>query len=450
MRTLIRNATVLTINPDNPVLTAGAVLIDGDRIVDIGVTDAVEQVVPGAQRVIDATGKAVLPGFVSAHNHLGYAIFRSRAEDFGYGAGRHLYLPMAAVLSREERKAIGTLSAAELLRGGCTTIFEMEEDADVLVSSIEALGMRACLGVMVNDVDLDKLATGETQFSPQRCEAQLTHAIGFAESYQDKASSRITPVLAANGLATSSPTQLRALRDAADRLGTRLSVHLGTGEGAFLEHLYGAGTVEFARDNGCLAPDVVAVHGYKLTDDDVRAFATTGAHLAHCPQINSFRGLIAPARQFLDAGVNVGLGVDNFFSDYFDVMRSCIAVARIKEQDPRLLPASQVLTLATLGGARTMGLDSLIGSLEIGKRADLQIIDMRRFGLSPMDAPAAALVYHGHAKDVESVMIDGEFVVENGTVRGVDERMLVDAASGAAAGAWHRFNERFDRPSQGS
>ena len=442
MRTLIRNATLIPIHPDNQIWAPGALLVDADQIADVGPSDVVEQRSGGVDRVIDATAKLVLPGFVSAHNHLGYAVFRGRAEDFGYGAGRYLYLPMAAVLAREERRHIGLLAAAELLRGGCTTVLEMEEDADVLASSLDELGMRACLGVMVNDVDLDKLTAGKTEFSEQRCEEQLAQAIGFAETWQAKGG-RINPVLAANGLATSSPRQLRELRDAADRLGVRLSIHLGTGEAAFLERRYHAGTVEFARDHGFLAPDVVAVHGYRLTQDDVDAFADTGAHLAHCPQINSFRGLIAPARDFLARGVNVALGVDNFFSDYFDVMRSCIAVARIRSGDPKVLPATEVLTLATLGAARAMGLEDVIGSLAIGKRADLQIVDMRRYGLTPVNDPVSTLVYHGHAKDVETVMVDGELVVENGVVRGVDEQALVEAAGSANEAAWRRFETRF-------
>jgi len=443
MTTLIRNATIVSIDADRQVFSPGAIAVHGGQITDIGPNEQVEQRIPHPKHVIEGEGKVVLPGFVSAHNHLGYAVFRGRAEDFGYGAGRHLYLPMADILRREERRDIGWLAAAELLRGGVTTVFEMEEDGDALASSIDQLGMRGCVGVMVSDVDIDKRVAGETVFSEQRCEEQLAQAIGFAESQKAMPSSRISPVLAANGLATSSPTQLRALRDAADRLEVRLSIHLGTGEAPILEHLYGAGTIDFARENGFLAPDVIAVHGYKLTQDEVVAFAQTGAHLAHCPQINSFRGLVAPLRDYRTNGVNVGLGVDNFFSDTFDVMRSCISCARMRENDPQYLPAAEVLALATVGAARALGLEAQIGSLEVGKRADLQIVDMRRYGLSPVNNPISTLVYHAHAKDVDMVMVDGEVVVESGVVLAADEDVLVSNAAQAAEAAWQRFTERF-------
>ena len=443
MRTLLRNATVIPIEPRGHVWYPGSVTIDGNHVADIGYADEVEKRASRIDRVIDVTGKVVLPGFVSVHNHLGYAIFRGLAEDFGIGAGRQLYLPMAAVLGREERLAIGTLAAAELLRGGCTTLFEMEEDADVMASAISDLGLRASVAVMVNDVDLDKLVHGDVEFSEKRCDAQLEQAVGFLERCSVDGLRRITPALAANSLTTSSPRQLRALRDAADRHGVRLSIHLGTGEAVYLKREHGAGSIEFALEHGLLADDVLAVHGYKFTDDDISAFAKTGAHLAHCPQVNSFRGHLAATQLFLEHGVNVGLGVDNFFSDHFDVMRSCIAVARIRSSDPQVLPAHEVLELATLGAARALGYDSLVGSLEVGKRADLQIVDMRRYGLTPTNNAVETLVYHAHAKDVQSVIVDGEVVVENGVVRRVDELDLVAAAQAASNSAWERFEMRF-------
>ena len=143
--------------------------------------------------------------------------------------------------------------------------------------------------------------------------------------------------------------------------------------------------------------------------------------------MNAFRGAIAPVQDLRACGVNVGLGIDNYFSDYFDVMRSCIAVARIRAHDPEVMPANEVLELATLNAARALGLDTITGSLEVGKRADLQIVDMRRYGLTPTNDALRTLVYHAHAKDVETVMVDGRMVVLEGRVVGEDEQALLDA-----------------------
>ena len=141
-----------------------------------------------------------------------------------------------------------------------------------------------------------------------------------------------------------------------------------------------------------------------------------GTRLAHCPLINQFRGAIAPVGTMLDRGVTVGLGIDNYFSDFFDLIRSSIAVARIRADDPEVMQAPQALALATIDSARAIGLGDRIGSIEPGKQADLQIVDMRRLGLTPVTDPIRTLVYHAHAKDVETVLVDGRVLVRDGTL----------------------------------
>ena len=179
-----------------------------------------------------------------------------------------------------------------------------------------------------------------------------------------------------------------------------------------------------------------------MAEGDAEVLADTGAHLAHCPHMNQFRGSIAPVAGLRARGVNVGLGIDNYFSDYFDLIRSCIAVARIDANDPDVLPAAEALGLATIDAARALGLDRLTGSLEVGKRADLQIVDMRRYGLTPVNDPLRTLVYHAHARDVETVMVDGRTVVRDGEVVGESEEALLDEAAMASDAAWARFFER--------
>ena len=349
---------------------------------------------------------------------------------------------MALLMQRDERRAIGSLAIAELLRGGTTTILEMEEEVDVFAPYIERVGMRAAMGVMVLDIDIDRMTAGETVFDAAVRERQLAQAIGFAQTWHGKAEGRITAMMTANATVTSSPALLRGLRDAADRLSLRLSIHIGTGEDRAVRDLRGIGSFAYAREHGFLAPDVVAVHCNKMAEGDAEVLADTGAHLAHCPHMNQFRGSIAPVAGLRARGVNVGLGIDNYFSDYFDLIRSCIAVARIDANDPDVLPAAEALGLATIDAARALGLDRLTGSLEVGKRADLQIVDMRRYGLTPVNDPLRTLVYHAHARDVETVMVDGRTVVRDGEVVGESEEALLDEAAMASDAAWARFFER--------
>ena len=443
MTLLIRDATLITMNEAGSIHDPGAVLVDGTRIVEVGPSDEVAARAPAGCETIDARGRIVLPGFVSAHNHLGYTVFRGRAEDVGYSPSHRLYLPMSIVMRRDEREALGSLAVAELIRGGVTTVFQMEEDAEALLPFIERSGVRASVGLMTHDVDLERVMEGETVFDAGVRRQQLDRAIGLARECHGAADGRISGVITTNGLATSSPELLQALRAAADRFGLRLSVHLGTGETHMVQQIHGMAPFEYAQSNGFLGEDVLAVHCYTIDEPDIDALAATGTRLAHCPLINQFRGEIAPVAAMLDRGVIVGLGIDNYFSDFFDLIRSCIAVARIRAKSPEVMQAPEALALATIGSARAVGLDDRIGSIEAGKQADLQLVDMRRFGLTPVTDPIRTLVYHAHAKDVETVLVDGRVLVRDGVLLAIDEDELVERAAVAGAAAWDRFLGRF-------
>lgn len=418
-------------------------LVVDDRVEAIGPTVELTQKYPHTDSVIDATNKVVLPGFVSAHNHVGYAVFRGRAEDVGHAPTHRLYLPMSQVISAEERQVIGALAVIELLRGGVTTILEMEEDAELFAPFIEDSGMRASIGVMVNDLNLDALTEGQTVFDETVREKQLEQAVGLAERWHGRAGGRIQAVMAATGLSTSSPALLQELRKAADKQQLRISVHLGFGESQLVRDVHGMAQFDYATDMGMLGPDVVAVHCYDVDDKEIDVLANSGAHLAHCPHMNQFRGEIAPIQALRARGMNVGLGIDNYFSDYFEVLRSCIASARIRAHDPEVLSAHEALELGTIHAARALGLEQEIGSVEVGKKADLQIIDMRRLGLTPTNDPVTTLVYHGHAKDVETVVVDGRVVVSEGRVQTADEGELLAQADAASRTAWERFVTRY-------
>ena len=443
MTLLINHATVITVDPDRRVLADYSIVIANDVITALGSSHELENLYRDATTVIDATGKVVLPGFVSAHNHVGYAVFRGRAEDVGYAPTHRLYLPMSGVITNSEREVIGALAVTELLRGGVTTILEMEEDAELFAPFIESSGIRAFIGVMVNDVNLDALASGQTVFDDTVRTQQLSQATGLAKRWHGRSGGRIQAVMAANGLSMSSPALLKGLRAAADDLGLRVSIHLGFGERELVESVHHRAQFDYATDCGMLGTDVIAVHCYDVDEAEIDILARSGTSLAHCPHMNQFRGEVAPIQAMQSKGMQIGLGIDNYFSDYFEVLRSCIASARIRAHDPEVLSAQDALALGTIDAAAVMGLDHEIGSIEIGKKADLQIIDMRRLGLTPTNDPVATLVYHGHGKDVETVIVDGQVVVSNGRVQTADEDALITQASQAATAAWDRFSQRY-------
>lgn len=440
MDILISNATVVTVDGESRIFHPGAVVVRGDRIADIGPSAEVEARNTDVEKRIDGRGRVVMPGFVSVHNHLGYSVFRGRAEDIGHDAVLGLYVPMSTILSREERALLAALSTAELLRGGVTTVLQMEEDADVSAAFVEEIGMRAALGIMASDIDVAALSEGRMVLDERIRAQQLEQSITFAEQVHGRGNGRLTAVMAANTASTSSPELLRALRDTADRLNVPVSMHMGIGEAPDVRALHGgAGVFDFCRDNGFLDERAIAVHCYQLGEGDLETLARSGAALAHCPLMNQFRGAIAPAETMRERGVRVGLGIDNYFSDHFEVIRSRIAVARIRANDPSVVQSGDALADATIRSAEVMGMDDWIGSLEVGKKADLQIVDARRYGVTPLNDAVRTLVYHGHGKDIETVMVDGRIVVENGFVQGIDEAALIKEAAKASEAAWTRF-----------
>jgi cytosine/adenosine deaminase-related metal-dependent hydrolase len=445
MSLLIRDATVITVDPRQRILDPGAVYVEGSRIVDVGPSAEVVARHPTASRVLDGRRKVVVPGFVSAHTHVGYTLFRGRAEDAGLGCVTGQYFPMTTVVTREERLAVGSLTYAELLRSGVTTVLEMEEDADVYAPFVERLGMRSLMGIMTLDVDVDGLRHDRYRYDAGLREAQVRQAVEFAEAWHGKGDGRIGVIMAPNMTISSSPELLRASRATADRLGLRLSIHLGWGPGevAATRRLHGVSPFEYARTHGLLARDVVAAHCYVVDDADVALLAESGAAVAHCPLMNAVRGHIAPVAELLSRGVPVSLGIDNMFADYFDVLRACVLMARIRARDATTMLTPQALELATMGGARALGLEREIGSIEAGKRADLVVLDYRAFGLTPTLDPVQNLVYHGHAKDVETVLVDGRVVVEGGRLVHADGGALLDGAQEAATGAWQRFVAKY-------
>jgi len=445
MSILIRDATVITVDDEFRVLAPGAVYIDGRCIADVGSNDEIVNKYPTADRVIDGGGRVVAPGFVSTHNHVGYSIFRGRSEDAGLNCVIGMYLPMSTVVSKDERRAIGSLTYGELLKSGVTTVLEMEEDASVYAQFVERLGIRSAMGIMIQDADVDAMIKGEYRFDAKLREAQLRQATEFAEAWHGGADGRISVMMTPNMTIVASPELLQACRREADRRGLRLSTHLGWGpeEIEIIRRLHGVSPYAYLRDNGFLAEDTIVAHCYVASEDDIDLLARSGACVAHCPLMNAVRGYIAPIQRFQARDITVSLGIDNMFADHFEVVRAAVLMARIKAGHPQAILAKDALRLATMGGAKALGLEKEIGSIEPGKRADLMVLDYRNFGLRPTLDAIQNLVYHAHAKDVETVLVDGRIVVDEGVLCHADGGSLVDDAESAAQEAWGRFVAKY-------
>jgi len=212
----------------------------------VGPADEVAARHPDAS-VVDGRRKLLIPGLVSTHTHVGYTLFRGRAEDAGLGCVSGMYLPMGVIVSPDERLALGSLTYGELLRSGVTTVLEMEPGVEVYAPFVERLGIRSAMGVMVNDADMERFCAGRIVFDPAKNRAQMHEAVVFAERWHGAAGGRITAMITPDMTICSSPTQLDDCRAAADRLGLRLSTHCGWGadEAAVTERLHGLSPFEY-------------------------------------------------------------------------------------------------------------------------------------------------------------------------------------------------------------
>jgi 5-methylthioadenosine/S-adenosylhomocysteine deaminase len=443
MRTLISDAIVVTNDDARSVLMDGAVVIGDDRIVAVGTSQDLKREYQSVDRVIDGRGKLIMPGFVSAHTHAGYTVFRGRVEDGGLDTFLTQLMPMAGVMTPAERLTIGCLTYFELLKSGVTTLVQVEEEAEGFPEFAEKIGIRSFVGVQVQDVEPAQVLDGTFAADAGVRQQQLAKAIGFAEKLIGR-SDRVTPIFMVNSPMTSSPELLKGLRSAADRLGIRLTLHLGLGarESEVTERLHGKSSFAYVRDFGLLGPDVIACHSFHIPPQDMDILAASRTHIAHCPQINAIRGSIAPVQALQDRGLNVALGIDNYFADFFEVLRSAVSVARIKTQDGTALQPSEVLRMATVNGAMALGLTD-VGKIEKGYKADLAILDCTYPGLTPLFEPAPSVVYHAHMGSVDTVIADGRIVVEGGLVKNVGYEELRQQAALAANSAWSRFISRY-------
>jgi cytosine/adenosine deaminase-related metal-dependent hydrolase len=428
---LIEHAVVISMDPARRIFGDGSVLIDGERIVQVGRAADVRPPQP-PDRVIDGRGKLVLPGFIDTHAHLSEHLSRGLMPD-EVPVDRYVpdwYVPLYASITPEEEVAAAQLACLEMLRTGTTTFCEAGTlfDVPAVARAVDAVGLRAVLGRWTWDLaggpGALKLSTDEALQLTETVLAEVNGTLG----------SRVVAWPLLIGFGTCSERLIRGAHALAERHGT------GWGMMQFASHpsRKTADTLPLATLDawGVLGTRTKLAHMVHVDDADIALLARRDVKIAHCPSaaLKHVKGLSAHGRfaDMLDAGVCVSLGGDSANgSNHFDMLRLMYLAALVPKDarlDPGVMPPERVLEMATIHGARALGLEREIGSLEPGKRADLIAFDLDLPEWRPLLDPVNTLVYSASAASVRTVMVDGRVVLDERRVTTVDEGEILARA----------------------
>lgn len=420
---LIKGGTIVTMDARDSVIE-GDVLIREGRIRGVG-----GRLAGNADMVIDAHNCVVLPGFVQTHIHLCQTLFRGAGDDLSLIEWlKNRVWPMEAAHTAESVRASAMLGVAELIKGGTTAALTMEtvNHTDEVFRVVEETGFRATVGKCM----MDK-GDGVPPRLREKTEDSIGESIALLEKWHGRADGRLRYCFAPR-FAVSCTRELLA-RVAELSRERRVLVHTHASENQAeietVERETGQRNINYLDALGLAAPNVVLAHCVHINSDEMGVLARTGAHVAHCPSSNLKLGSgIAPVAEMLERGISVSLGADgaacNNRLDMFTEMRTAALLQKARV-GPESLPARRVLRMATIAGARAVGLDHEIGSLEPEKRADVSIMDLGQTHLTPHPDVVSTIVYAATAEDVRTVLIDGRIVMKDRKLTTIDERHMI-------------------------
>jgi 5-methylthioadenosine/S-adenosylhomocysteine deaminase len=448
--TVIHDATIVTADDAGAIHYGAALVVDGGRITAIGPTAETLAHHPTAERV-DGRGRAVLPGLANTHTHLSRVLARGIYEDLSPAhtppfTGGLAPLPTPA-LSAEDERVMVLLGALEAIRSGTTLALEESAGLDRYAAALADTGLRLLL--CERAWDRAKASIGQPgPFEVDRAlgDGGLERIATLHQRWDGAAGGRVHTGLAAWAPDMCSPALLGRLRKLQDELGTLATVHLNQiwGEVAAVQEQRDMPPTEYLAREGFLSNRLIAAHCRCMTAEEERVLGAAGAAVAFNSAIAARRGLSPRADELERAGCLITLGTDNMAEDMMEVMRTALFMERVRRQDGRRPTPENVLTWATRNGYRALGVPDG-GWLAPGNRADLIVIDLRRPHLTPALRVVSDLVHNAQAGDVESVMVDGRWLMRDHRVLTLDEPALVAEAERVARAAWSRlFAERPD------
>lgn len=440
MSTLIHGGTIVTNDSRGRIISDGAVYVEGNRIKEVGKSELLRRKYPSAEFKQDASGKVVIPGLVQAHTHVMGHLFKGFSEEneqIFYGRD----LPMERFIEESDAYWLSLIGTIEALKFGTVLVNDIFHYSRQTARAVRDVGIRAVIEHKVFDVKaLANIQRMDYSRDYEAGERRLKENERLIKEWNGGASGRIRTWVGNHAPDTNSPELLKAGRKLADRHKVGIHTHVAQSkrEVRYIKKQYGKTSVEFLRSLDFLRDDVVCAHLVFATKSDIRILERTRASMVHCPAVMGKFGAFPLIKEFLRSKVKMGMGSDWISLNPWVDMRTGIRLSRVVTGDVKVLDPYKVFELMTKGSANVLRQGRNLGSLELGKKADLAIIDKKRANLTPFRDVIPCLVYNMTGNEVEQVMVDGKMVVEKGKLTLVDEDRAISKAQEVSEAIWER------------
>jgi 5-methylthioadenosine/S-adenosylhomocysteine deaminase len=419
---VVTNGTVVTMDAQSRVIGNGAVAVDGADIVAVDSAAAIGRLFRGRD-MIDAAGHLVVPGLINAHTHAPMVLYRGLADDLALmeWLEKYIFPAEAKTVSPAFVRAGTRLAALEMIQSGTTTYADMYYFEEEIAKETKAAGLRGVLGQTVIQFPVPDAKTPAEG---------LARAETFIAAF--KGDPLITPAVAPHAMYSLDAATLRAARELSRRHGVPTLIHLAEtrDEVQTAQDQHKMSPVGYLDGLGFFGPGVLAAHGVWVTDADIALLRTRNVGVSHNPESNmKLASGTAPVPAYLKSDVAIGLGTDGAASnndlDMFEAMRIASLLHKLHTGDPRAVGAKAALEMATIRGARALGLEKQIGSLEPGKRADLIVVGTSGARQTPLYDPISHLVYVAHGDDVRTTVVHGKVLMRDRKVLTLDETSVI-------------------------
>lgn len=413
MKTLIKNAYILTMNKNMDTYENGYMIFEDDEIKEVGIEYESEKAI--FDQIIDAEGGILLPGMVNTHTHIGMIPFRSLGDDCKDRLRRFLFPLENKCMDGELAYSSAKYAIAEMLLGGVTTFLDMYYFEEEIAKACNEMGVRAILG--------------ETVMEAPTCNSETPHGgIEYGERFilNWKDHPLITPIIAPHATNTNSGKALKRVKEISDKYKIPFTLHVSEMdyEMDYFRDEYNMTPIEYLDHIGVLSENMIAAHCILVNSKDIELLEKNGVKVAHCIGSNTKAAKgVAPVKEMLEAGIQVGLGTDGPSSgntlDIFTQLKLFANFHKNENRDRSVFPATEILKLATIEGAKVLQMDNIIGSLEKGKKADFIIVETQSVNMFPIYDPYSALVYSANASNVHSVYVNGVGLVRDKKLEGI-------------------------------